>query len=426
MAKEDGRVKGVRGRLMALALGLSPFILLEVLLWVIGYRGDPFTTLAYERKVFQRVGDMVELTPARKRQFRTKPFPASKPAGTRRIFILGDSVTWGFYNEAEDRPLKHAYPEILQRMLRERHPGIEVEIVNCGGRGHASFRLLPLLREVLGYEPDLVVVMTGSSEFLEARFYKDWESYRTSHIGWLRCWKTLVLCRDILRVALARSNEKETEAEPYITAEDLVREPYEVDAVIEHSKHNLRLMVETARKAGVPLILSTVPANLRRPPNRTLPWNSTAEEKRRFASELRQARKLASQQKFKECIAKLNSLTARYGDQPCSAHIYYLLGNTYDALGEFSKAKQMYMKAKDLDPMPLRVFSEFNDAIRKSASGGGVYVADVERVFEEAVDDGIPDRRLFLDSCHPRPFAHTLIARALLKVIEEKSLLSVR
>ena len=44
-------------------------------------------------------------------------------------------------------------------------------MINCGGVSYASYRLGPILDEVLGYEPDLIMLYTGHNEFLEARTY---------------------------------------------------------------------------------------------------------------------------------------------------------------------------------------------------------------------------------------------------------------
>ena len=44
-------------------------------------------------------------------------------------------------------------------------------MVNCGGISYASYRLVPILEEVLGYEPDLIILYTGHNEFLEDRTF---------------------------------------------------------------------------------------------------------------------------------------------------------------------------------------------------------------------------------------------------------------
>ena len=51
-------------------------------------------------------------------------------------------------------------------------PSTTYQAVNCGGVSYASYRLAPLVKEVLAYQPDLVIVMTGENEFLEDRTYQ--------------------------------------------------------------------------------------------------------------------------------------------------------------------------------------------------------------------------------------------------------------
>src|SRR5258706_16184905 len=56
--------------------------------------------------------------------------------------------------------------------------------VNCGGVSYASYRLAPIVREVLNYQPDLVIVATGENEFLEDRTYHSVKS-RSAFRAWI-------------------------------------------------------------------------------------------------------------------------------------------------------------------------------------------------------------------------------------------------
>src|SRR5690606_14658222 len=59
----------------------------------------------------------------------------------------------------------------LELGLKAADPSRDWDVVNCGGVSYASYRLVPILEEVLGYDPDLLVVCTGQNEFLEDRSY---------------------------------------------------------------------------------------------------------------------------------------------------------------------------------------------------------------------------------------------------------------
>lgn len=75
-----------------------------------------------------------------------------KPAGTTRVVVLGGSAAFGITaSDAE------AWPALVERILRRRHPGVEV--VNAATPGHATWDALGrLYAEIWMLEPDYVVV----------------------------------------------------------------------------------------------------------------------------------------------------------------------------------------------------------------------------------------------------------------------------
>ena len=93
-------------------------------------------------------------------------FSPAKPGGTLRIFCLGDSCTAG--DLLAD--FEHTYPRQLRRLLRERRPQRRIEVVNAGVGGYSSFQgRLWLEREILGYQPDLLVLCFGWNDHWPAR-----------------------------------------------------------------------------------------------------------------------------------------------------------------------------------------------------------------------------------------------------------------
>ena len=84
--------------------------------------------------------------------FRGPEVAVPKPAGTRRIVVLGDSITFG-----NDLPVEATYPWRVEALLRE--AGRNVEVCNLGVTGYDTLQeALALERIGLGLEPDLVVV----------------------------------------------------------------------------------------------------------------------------------------------------------------------------------------------------------------------------------------------------------------------------
>ena len=91
-----------------------------------------------------------------------------KPAGTKRILVLGDSYTWG-YGVADDE----IYTEVLEKSLQQKYP--QYEVLNGGVSGWGTDQqYLFLTTEGLKYSPDLVIVahfINDLEEILQTESY---------------------------------------------------------------------------------------------------------------------------------------------------------------------------------------------------------------------------------------------------------------
>jgi len=405
-----------RTRLLLILMSLTPFILLEAGLWIFGFQGlvdDPYRGFVGHNRVFLRDGDRMRPDPTRRDLVRHQPsFAARKVPGTFRVFCVGDSMTWAW----EGRKAVEGYPEKLQRMLEERHPGRSFEIVNSGVVRFASFRLVGVMREVLQYEPDMVTLLTGASEFLEARSYREWGKRRDREASWIRHWKTLTLLRELIAdsSSLSREGEELGERDAYLKANFLderfiVRDAAEIRATLDHSAHNIRMMVEMCRAVDVPILLLTSPSNLRFPPFRTVAQEETTD------SLVRRTNDLIKAGRVHEAIRLLTPAIER---DPAAAALHYRMGEALDIKGDSARAAEAYLRAKDCDAFPHRALSRFNQDVRRISREPGAHLVDMVKVFSGAVSDGIPDYRLFSDNCHPRSDAHEFMAGELLEAIE--------
>ena len=88
------------------------------------------------------------------RGFRGPALPYEKPAGTRRVVYLGDSVTFG-YRIAH---WQETFPFLVDSLLSARD-SLRVETVNLAVEGYSQWQqLIVLANEGERYDPDLVVV----------------------------------------------------------------------------------------------------------------------------------------------------------------------------------------------------------------------------------------------------------------------------
>jgi lysophospholipase L1-like esterase len=90
-----------------------------------------------------------------------RDYPYAKPPGVRRIVSLGDSYTVGYEVELEE-----TFSQVLERELVAR--GYAVEVLNAGVSGYSTAEeLLYLERELLRYEPDLVLVSFYGNDLVD-------------------------------------------------------------------------------------------------------------------------------------------------------------------------------------------------------------------------------------------------------------------
>ena len=89
--------------------------------------------------------------------FRGAPIDTAKPPGTRRIFALGDSNTFGW-----DVDEGVNWPAQLQRLFEASRP--RTDVINAGVWGYTSYQGLQRFRELLPYSPDVVLVSFGAND----------------------------------------------------------------------------------------------------------------------------------------------------------------------------------------------------------------------------------------------------------------------
>ena len=91
-------------------------------------------------------------------------FPRAKPAGVRRILLLGDSLAFGYLLEERD-----SVSAQLQTLLDGRAGAGRTHVVNAGVPGYDLANVAGLLeRRGLAFAPDVAVVVTGPGDVHDA------------------------------------------------------------------------------------------------------------------------------------------------------------------------------------------------------------------------------------------------------------------
>jgi hypothetical protein len=82
-------------------------------------------------------------------------------------------------------------------------------------------------------------------------------------------------------------------------------------------------------------------------------------------------------------------------------------------MGLNDKARQAYLRAKDLDVCPLRILEPMNESIHTVCQRTGTALIGVRQAFDLYSRHGIPGGYLLVDHVHPSIPGHQLIAELL-------------
>ncbi len=336
--------------------------------------------------------------------------PDKRP-GAFRIVTAGGSTVAGV---PEGRL---GYARQLVATLRELVPRRDVELHNLARPGADSSDVRRAVSRAVEAEPDLLVVLTGHNEFLR----RSPEGPRLRLLQRLRDGSALALAleRALDRVGVGASRDQSAGPER-IPPVDRASADFQHRVAGFHD--NLAAIVAMAREREVPLVLCTAPSNLADwpPVHRSLAGGSANP---RYQDDLRRLAGLLGADRPEELIREAEALMGRYGED---AMLQFLTGRAERALGRPDRARESFLRARELDPLPWRVLPEFNDAVRAFAATPGVRVVDVERLFEERAADGLVGFELVCDNCHPTPLGNALIARAIAEAMAEQGLLLPR
>lgn len=299
-----------------------------------------------------------------------------KAPGTLRVFILGESAAQGVPVPA------FGFSQVLRAQLRARYPGRTVEVVDTGIVAINSHVVRQIACEVAGLEPDLVVVYMGNNEVVGpygpgCAYLPDapplWliragVAARSTRIGQLA---------QTLAAHLSRRRPAEWGGMSMFVNAAVSGDDPRLAGVNAAFEENLRAMVGALTSKGVPVVLSTVVANLKD----CAPFLSV------HANGLD-----ASQQAQWRAVFDAGRLAWRLGDpaaegllerarqiDPRYAETSFLLGRIALARGDRERARALFVDALHWDALRFRPDPEINERIRAVASATGAALVDAAR-----------------------------------------------
>jgi tetratricopeptide (TPR) repeat protein len=347
-----------------------------------------------------------------------RPFviPARKAPGTYRIFVLGESVAFG------DPDPTYGFGRYLEMMLRERYPSERFEVINTGITAINSHALLPMVKDLVHYQPDLFVIYAGNTEvvgpFGPGTVLTPWDLSLPAIRARIFLNSTRL---GQLVGEVTSASQKNTPGwrgmEMFLDRQVRADSP-QMRPVYENFATNLRDIVAVARRSGAQVVISTAAANLKDcAPFASLHREGIREnELHSFEQLVQRGADFESAGSYAEAL-KLYLSAADI--DPQYAELQFRIARCLWALGDFAEAKERFVRAKDLDTLRFRADSRLNEIIRALAgTGPGVGVVDATAVFAGESAHEVPGSELFYEHVHMNPRGNYLLGRALFRQVD--------
>jgi tetratricopeptide (TPR) repeat protein len=418
------------------------FALLELGLWLAGVRtiaasDDPFVGFAGNLPLFVQETDSdgqvwMTTAPNKLAWFNPQRFPLKKAPGTRRVFCLGGSTTYGHpYDD------KVSFSAWLRELLPAATENTQWEVINAGGISYASYRVAALMEELAQYEPDLFIVYTGHNEFLEERTYGDLRRKpaalleTASALSWSRTYSVLHrLLVPPQRPAADSLLPAEVDAvlDHTVGPVSYERDDLWHEQVLAHFELNLVRMAQIARGCGAELVLVVPAVNLKdcSPFKSEISPRLAADKLTAFQALQQQASKLQQQGQLEAALSACN-LAAHI--DPRHAENQFRMARLLMALGRAGEAAAAFERAVDEDVCPLRAPSAFRESMRQIAAQQDIPLVDFDLAVKNdclvRYGHNSPGEEYFLDHVHLTIDGYRMAAAAIIDCLNQRQLLGV-
>src|SRR5262249_679003 len=264
-----------------------------------------------------------------------------------------------------------------------------VEVINLGIPATNSYALVDMVNEIIAQHPDAVLIYAGHNEYYGALGAASTTRAMGGRPALVRTYLQLQRVRLVaaMQALFGRLPDHRAPAggtEPVSFMETLARDkeiPLDGDVYnrgVHQFRDNLQLLLRRFQSAQIPAFVGSLASNVKDQP---------------------------------PLVAETNA--SRRGADSTFAAAQQAL-----ARGDSAAARQLFVRARDLDVVRFRAPSVFNGLIREAAAAtGAVYVPVAER-FDDA-SGGMPGSDLFLEHLHPTQLGAVLMARTFFESMKE-------
>jgi tetratricopeptide (TPR) repeat protein len=344
--------------------------------------------------------------------------PAAKAGGTYRIFVLGSSAALG------DPDPSYSFGRILEVLLRNRYPNVRFEVVNAAMTAINSHVTLEIIKDCARHQPNLFLVYMGNNEVVGPYgagtvFGSFSPSLTLIRAGiQVRSTRTGQLIDDVLqRLRSDKGSHRRWAGMEMFLQNQIRADDPRLKAVYDHFRKNLNDICWVGREAGAKILVSTVASNLKdSAPFAALHRTNLSAPQKESWDQLYEAAIVS--ESAGECGAALQKFRKLEEIDDTFADLHFRMGRCFWALGDYDRARQSYIRARNLDALRFRADSQINEIIRSSLrarNDEGIYLVDAERAFAKGSQHGIPGEDLFLEHVHMNFEGNYLLARTFLE-----------
>lgn len=409
-------------RLIAIGLGLGSLGVLELVLLAIGFGHDLQLVISVPN-----AAGWYQLNPRFDEPFfgqttlsgpDTTPFRLPKPAGTRRILVVGGSTVIGFPYTSD-----LAFPRLLQELLQEQATaGVRVEVLNAGITALNSSSEAAVVQEGVTCQPDLIVVYTGHNEFYgPGGVASGAGSVDPVWFRRLAYAKRLRLFQLARRLLVSRSQTPPDLMDKLSADRRITRDSPLFQQAVERFEQNLRAMQSFAAARNIPILFVGPACNERHQPpiEPALPRVPVPGEPPWHAD----VRKAEHWLRYDQPSKALPILQAAAEIASGSAIVEYRLGQTYDQLSDRELAAKHYAAAVEADGTRFRAPAAFREVMSQLAHRDEqhrAYYVDARAALIHAAEHGVPDETQFWEHVHFTWEGNHVLAKSLAEFIQRE------
>jgi tetratricopeptide (TPR) repeat protein len=337
-----------------------------------------------------------------------------KLAGTVRIFLFGESAAMG------DPDPAYGFGRQLERILRARHPGRQVEVVNVAMTAINSHVIREIARDCRPCEGDIWLVYAGNNEVVGpfgAGSVFGPQAPRASAVR-------LALAAKSSRIGQLIASFRPVSHEPtewqgmefFLHNQVSINDP-RLPRVYRNFSENLSAVIRYGQKAGAKILVATVPVNQKDCP----PFASShkadinPEALAKWEQLATTAQRAEKDQHFQQALTTYKE--AELID-PGYAELSFRKAICELALSQTNTAQRDFSRARDLDALRFRIDSNLSHIIQETATINRAALVDLEKEMALHCPGGVPGEEHFYDHVHLNFSGNYLVATLLAAEIE--------